>query len=154
MAVSYRGHSVNVPPPPCEGYQYLLTLRILDGFDLARMKRNSTEHVDTVLRAIRDNPDRVPYLGYNPFWYKLVAYILAAQIAAFGGLIYPLLRGFVGPDLFGPSDASIYHAIEDLELGAHCGGSDPCGRRCHRRRQLVHSRLECFADPNSRLAPL
>jgi branched-chain amino acid transport system permease protein len=26
---------------------------------------------------------------------------LAAQIAAFGGLIYPLLRGFVGPDLFG-----------------------------------------------------
>jgi branched-chain amino acid transport system permease protein len=53
-----------------------------------------------VLRAIRDNSDRVPYLGYNPFWYKLLAYILAAQIAAFGGLIYPLLRGFVAPHLF------------------------------------------------------
>ena len=55
----------------------------------------------SVLRAIRDNPERVPYLGYDPFWYKLLAYVLAAQIAAFGGLIYPLLRGFVAPHLFG-----------------------------------------------------
>jgi branched-chain amino acid transport system permease protein len=55
----------------------------------------------SVLRAIRDNADRVPYLGYNPFWYKLLAYVMAAQIAAFGGLIYPLLRGFVAPNLFG-----------------------------------------------------
>ncbi len=55
----------------------------------------------SVLRGIRDNADRVPYLGYNSFWYKLLAYLLAAQIAAFGGLIYPLLRGFVAPHLFG-----------------------------------------------------
>jgi branched-chain amino acid transport system permease protein len=55
----------------------------------------------SVLRAIRDNADRVPYLGYHPLWYKLFAYVLAAQIAAFGGLIYPLLRGFVAPHLFG-----------------------------------------------------
>jgi branched-chain amino acid transport system permease protein len=55
----------------------------------------------SVLRAIRDNPDRVAYLGYNPFWYKLAAYVMAAQIAAFGGLMYPLLRGFVAPHLFG-----------------------------------------------------
>ena len=54
----------------------------------------------SVLRAIRDNADRVPYLGYNPFWYKLLAYVMAAQVAAFGGLIYPLLRGFVAPNLF------------------------------------------------------
>jgi branched-chain amino acid transport system permease protein len=68
---------------------YLGTRRILD------------TAFGTVLRAIRDNPDRVPYLGYNPFWYKLFAYIMAAQVAAFGGLIYPLLRGFVAPHLFG-----------------------------------------------------
>ena len=55
----------------------------------------------SVLRAIRDNSDRVPYLGYNPFWYKLAAYVMAAQIAALGGLIYPMLRGFVAPHLFG-----------------------------------------------------
>ena len=55
----------------------------------------------SVLSAIRDNASRVPYLGYNPFWYKFVAYLLAAEVAAVGGLFYPLLRGFVGPDLFG-----------------------------------------------------
>jgi len=68
---------------------YLGTRRILD------------TPFGSVLRGIRDNADRVPYLGYNPFWYKLLAYLLAAQIAAFGGLIYPLLRGFVAPHLFG-----------------------------------------------------
>jgi branched-chain amino acid transport system permease protein len=68
---------------------YIGTRRILDsGFG-------------AVLRAIRDNSDRVAYLGYNSFWYKLLAYIMAAQVAAVGGLIYPLLRGFVAPHLFG-----------------------------------------------------
>src|SRR5258708_10614458 len=54
----------------------------------------------SVLRAIRDNADRVPYLGYNPFWYKLLSYVMAAEIPAFGGLVYPLVRGFVAPALF------------------------------------------------------
>ncbi len=53
LAVAYRGRTINVPPPPCEAFQYLLTLRILEGFDLASMTRNGTEHIDTVLRAIR-----------------------------------------------------------------------------------------------------
>jgi branched-chain amino acid transport system permease protein len=55
----------------------------------------------SVLAGIRENADRVPYLGYNPFWYKFFAYLIAAEVAAVGGLFYPLLRGFVGPDLFG-----------------------------------------------------
>jgi len=68
---------------------YVGTRRILDtGFG-------------AVLVAVRENAVRVPYLGYNPFWYKLLAYVLAAQIAAFGGMVYPMLRGFVGPNLFG-----------------------------------------------------
>ncbi len=49
----YRGHTVNVPPPPCEGFQFLLALRILDGFDLSKMERNGVQHLDTVWRAIR-----------------------------------------------------------------------------------------------------
>ena len=53
VAVTYRGRTIHVPPPPCEAFQYLLTLRILEGFDLGRMERNGVEHVDTVLRAIR-----------------------------------------------------------------------------------------------------
>ena len=53
VSVNYRGNEVHVPPPPCEAFQYLLTLRILEGFDLKSMPRNGTDHIDTVLRAIR-----------------------------------------------------------------------------------------------------
>jgi gamma-glutamyltranspeptidase/glutathione hydrolase len=53
VTADYRGHTVHVPPPPCEAFQYLLTLRILEGFDLGRMAHCGTEHLDTVLRAIR-----------------------------------------------------------------------------------------------------
>ncbi len=41
------------PPPPAEAFQVLLTLRILDGFDLARLERNGVDHLDLVWRAIR-----------------------------------------------------------------------------------------------------
>ena len=53
VAVTYRGRTVHVPPPPCEAFQYLLALRILEGFDLGKLPRNGTDHIDTVLRAIR-----------------------------------------------------------------------------------------------------
>jgi gamma-glutamyltranspeptidase/glutathione hydrolase len=49
----YRNLEVCVPPPPCEGFQFLIALAILDGFDLAGMERNGVEHLDTVWRAIR-----------------------------------------------------------------------------------------------------
>lgn len=52
-AARYRDLTVHTPPPPCEGFQMLLTLRILDGFALSAMEQNGIEHVDTVLRAIR-----------------------------------------------------------------------------------------------------
>jgi gamma-glutamyltranspeptidase / glutathione hydrolase len=53
IAATYRGCAVHVPPPPCEGFQFLLTLRILEGFDLARLERNGADHLDIVYRAIR-----------------------------------------------------------------------------------------------------
>lgn len=53
VAAMYRGLKVHTPPPPCEGFQFLLALRILEGFDLARLERNGVEHLDTIWRAIR-----------------------------------------------------------------------------------------------------
>lgn len=49
----FRSLVVNVPPPPCEGFQFLLALAILDGFNLGAMERNGVQHLDTVWRAIR-----------------------------------------------------------------------------------------------------
>jgi gamma-glutamyltranspeptidase/glutathione hydrolase len=53
MAASFRGVSVHVPPPPCEGFQFLLTLRLLDGVDLASKPKDGPDHLDLVYRAIR-----------------------------------------------------------------------------------------------------
>ncbi len=50
---SYRGNLIHVPPPPCEGFQMLLALRLLDGIDLARLPRLGLEQLDLVWRAIR-----------------------------------------------------------------------------------------------------
>src|SRR4051812_20058799 len=53
IAVMYRGRLVHVPPPACEGFQFLLTLRILEGFDLGALERNGADHLDIVYRAVR-----------------------------------------------------------------------------------------------------
>jgi gamma-glutamyltranspeptidase/glutathione hydrolase len=53
FAASYRGLTVHVPPPPCEAFQFLLGLKILEGFDLASLHKDGPEHLDLVYRAIR-----------------------------------------------------------------------------------------------------
>lgn len=53
VTTGYRGAVVNVPPPPCEGFQFLLALAILEHCDLANLPRNGVDHLDTVWRAVR-----------------------------------------------------------------------------------------------------
>jgi gamma-glutamyltranspeptidase/glutathione hydrolase len=53
ISVTYRGLDIHVPPPPCEGFQFLLTLRILEGFDVGSLERLSVNHLDLVIRAVR-----------------------------------------------------------------------------------------------------
>lgn len=51
------------------------------------------------LAAIKANESRVPFLGFDPWRYKLAAFVLAAVVAALSGALYPMLRGFVSPEL-------------------------------------------------------
>lgn len=51
------------------------------------------------LAAIRANENRVPFLGVDPWRYKLAAFVLAANVAGLSGALYPMLRGFVSPEL-------------------------------------------------------
>jgi branched-chain amino acid transport system permease protein len=52
-----------------------------------------------LLIALRANERRVPFLGYNTVSLRLAAYVLAAVIATVSGALYPMLRGFVSPEL-------------------------------------------------------
>jgi gamma-glutamyltranspeptidase / glutathione hydrolase len=53
LTANYRGLLVHTLPPPAEAFQYLLTLRALDGVDFASCERNDVEHLDTLYRTIR-----------------------------------------------------------------------------------------------------
>jgi branched-chain amino acid transport system permease protein len=52
-----------------------------------------------VLIALRANERRVPFLGYSSRNARLAAYVVAAVVAALSGALYPMLRGFVSPEL-------------------------------------------------------
>ena len=52
-----------------------------------------------VLAAIRSNEDRLPFLGYPVGRVKMLAFVVAADVAALSGALYPMLRGFVSPEL-------------------------------------------------------
>jgi branched-chain amino acid transport system permease protein len=52
-----------------------------------------------LLIALRANEKRVPFLGYRTVAARLTAYVIAAVIAALSGALYPMLRGFVSPEL-------------------------------------------------------
>lgn len=49
--------------------------------------------------AIRANENRVPFLGFSAQRTKLIAFVLAANVTAMSGALYPMLRGFVSPEL-------------------------------------------------------
>jgi branched-chain amino acid transport system permease protein len=52
-----------------------------------------------LLIALKANEARIPFLGYRIMTARLAAYVLAAMIAALSGALYPMLRGFVSPEL-------------------------------------------------------
>jgi gamma-glutamyltranspeptidase/glutathione hydrolase len=80
ITADYRDLVVSLPPPPCEGFQMLSALRILDGFELGAMENNGIEHIDTVLRAIRlAAGDRIAH--NNPRPAKLAELLSDAHVA-------------------------------------------------------------------------
>ena len=52
-----------------------------------------------VLIALKANERRVPFLGYSIWRARMAAYVLAGVIAGLSGALYPMLRGFVSPEL-------------------------------------------------------
>ena len=52
-----------------------------------------------LLIAVRTNEARVPFLGYRTSTLRLGSFMLASVVAALSGALYPMLRGFVSPEL-------------------------------------------------------
>jgi urea transport system permease protein len=54
-----------------------------------------------LLIAVRDDEDRVRFLGYDPTRVKLVAYVLAAGMAGLAGALFVPVVGIISPVLLG-----------------------------------------------------
>lgn len=52
-----------------------------------------------LLIAVKANENRVPFLGYRTSTVRLGSFMLAAVVATLSGALYPMLRGFVSPEL-------------------------------------------------------
>jgi gamma-glutamyltranspeptidase/glutathione hydrolase len=62
LGISYRGYRVYGPPPPSSAMQWLQTLKLLEGYDLAAMGHNSIEHLHTLIELEKlAIADRVAY---------------------------------------------------------------------------------------------
>ena len=67
------------------------------------------------LDAIRINEHRVSFLGVDAWRYKLGAFVAAACIAGLSGALYPMLRGFVSPELM------FFASVSNGAVGAAAG---------------------------------
>ncbi|MDP3175238.1 MAG: urea ABC transporter permease subunit UrtC [Phenylobacterium sp.] len=54
-----------------------------------------------ILRATRDNTNRVRFLGYDPTPYKIVTFSIAAMFAGLSGALFALHAGVISPALIG-----------------------------------------------------
>jgi len=52
-----------------------------------------------VLEAIRENPERVEFIGLPTRRYKLIAFVVAGALGGFAGGLYAAFQGYISPDL-------------------------------------------------------
>ncbi|PUB31894.1 urea ABC transporter membrane protein [Promicromonospora sp. AC04] len=69
-----------------------------------------------LLVAVRDQEDRVRFLGYDPALVKVVAYVVAAVMAAVGGALFVPIAGIISP-----ADVGVVPSIGFL-IGVAIGG--------------------------------
>jgi urea transport system permease protein len=58
-------------------------------------------HFGTLLTAIRDNENRVRFLGYHPAAYKIAAFALGGLLSGLSGALYTLHLGTISPAMIG-----------------------------------------------------
>jgi urea transport system permease protein len=64
-----------------------------------------TSKAGRVLRAIRDEENRVMFAGYNPVGFKVFVYTLSAVICGFAGALYVPQVGIINPSELQPSNS-------------------------------------------------
>lgn len=80
ISSNYRGYEVFAPPPPCQAVQYLETLAIMEGFDVAGLGHNSAPTLHRFIEAAKlAMADRIAYAAIDD---PPTAGLLAKEYAA------------------------------------------------------------------------
>ncbi len=54
------------------------------------------------IRCIKENENRVQFLGYNPMFIKWVTFVLTSALAALAGTLFACIQGFVSLEVISP----------------------------------------------------
>lgn len=95
VAVNFIAFSVNSANAPAF---FLLVLVLIMGLYFLLESLLQTPF-GRLMVATRTNENRVPFLGFSAQRVKLAAFIVGSNACAFSGALYPMLRGFVSPEL-------------------------------------------------------
>lgn len=94
---------------------YLIAAGVLLGM-VAVVRQLTVSRFGELLIAVRDQEDRVRFLGYDPAAIKVVAYVVAAVMAAVGGALFVPIVGIISP-----ADVGVVPSIGFL-IGVAIGG--------------------------------
>lgn len=79
---------------------YYVTLLLLV-LSYVLCKRVVRSRFGQVLEAARDGENRVRFLGYDPAWYKTIAFTLSGALAGLAGMLFVLQVGIISPSMMG-----------------------------------------------------
>lgn len=85
---------------PAKFWSLAWTVAVLVGLALWGVGRS---RLGAVLRAIRENEERMRFSGFNTFLPRLTGYVLVNLVAAIAGFLHVLNAGFVSPESLGLS---------------------------------------------------
>ncbi|MCA1961537.1 MAG: branched-chain amino acid ABC transporter permease [Desulfomonile sp.] len=83
---------------PLANYYFVLFFMALTYFVLARILHAP---LGKIFVAIRENPKRALFLGYNVTRYKLIAFVVSGMVAALAGGLYALTLRYCSADYMG-----------------------------------------------------
>jgi branched-chain amino acid transport system permease protein len=76
-----------------------------------------------ILRAVRENEERMRFSGFDTYLPRLIAYVLVNVVAAVSGLLHVLNAGFVSPESLGLSVST--NALVAALMGGIAGSVGP-----------------------------
>ena len=102
---------------PYSSILYWINLGLLAGVTLVS-KYMLQSKFGTIVRATRDDAERVRFLGYSVAYYQIVVFVFAGLIATLAGIVWVMTVQYVSPTAF-ETPFSIYMVIWAAVGGRH-----------------------------------